>query len=72
MHVPSQGDPAPDSGAFQGHVICEHEGLAPNMSVRMRISQKVRQLVCHHNNAFSWFPGLHAAQDDLSLVVYAI
>lgn len=72
MHVPSQSDPAPDSEAFQGHVICEHGGLAPNMSARTRISQKVRQLLCYRSNDFSRLPGFHLAQDALSFVGYAI
>ncbi|KAF8257436.1 hypothetical protein EI94DRAFT_1758186 [Lactarius quietus] len=45
MHVPSQSDPPPDSEAFQGHVVCEHDGLAPNISARMRISQKAFTLL---------------------------
>ncbi|KAI9508309.1 cysteine proteinase [Russula earlei] len=40
MHVPSQCDPAPDSQFFRDHVICEHGGLALNISARSRISQK--------------------------------
>ena len=43
MHVPSQSDPAPDSQAFRDHVLCEHGGLALNISARTRISQEVRQ-----------------------------
>lgn len=41
MHVPSQSDPAPDSQFFRDHVMCEHGGLALNISVRTRISHKV-------------------------------
>ncbi|KAH9993782.1 cysteine proteinase [Russula vinacea] len=40
MHVPSQSDPAPDSQVFRDHVICEHGGLALNISARIRISHE--------------------------------
>lgn len=53
MHVPSQSDPPPNSEAFQDHVICEHGGLAPNISARTRISQTVRQLLCSHSKGFA-------------------
>ncbi len=43
MHVPSQSDPAPDSQFFRDHVVCEHGGLALNISARTRISHKVCQ-----------------------------
>jgi hypothetical protein len=43
MHVPSQSDPAPDSQFFRDHVMCEHGGLALNISARTRISHKVWQ-----------------------------
>ncbi|KAH9998092.1 cysteine proteinase [Russula compacta] len=45
MHVPSQNDPAPDSQAFRDHVVCEHGGLALNISARTRISQKAFTLL---------------------------
>ena len=41
MHLPSQSDPAPDSQFFRDHVMCEHGGLALNISARTRISHKV-------------------------------
>ena len=43
MHVPSQSDPAPDSQFFRDDVMCEHGGLALNISARTRISHKVCQ-----------------------------
>jgi hypothetical protein len=43
MHVPSQSDAAPDSQFFRDHVMCEHGGLALNISARTRISHKVWQ-----------------------------
>lgn len=43
MHAPSQSDPAPDSPVFRDHVMCEHGGLALNISSRTRISRKVCQ-----------------------------
>jgi len=43
MHVPCQNDSAPDAQIFRDHVMCEHDGLALNISARTRISQKVSQ-----------------------------
>ncbi|KAI0293067.1 hypothetical protein BC826DRAFT_1016774 [Russula brevipes] len=45
MHVLHQNDPAPNSQGFQDHVMCEHGGLALNISARTRISQKAFALL---------------------------
>jgi hypothetical protein len=72
MHVPSQSDPPPDSGVFQGHVICEHGGLASNISTRIRISQTVRQYfvlittLSHSSQAFTLLKTLFPSWSTLS------
>src|SRR6267142_6142810 len=52
MHVPSQNDPAPDSQVFRDHVMCEHNGLALNISARTRISQRVRESSLRSGSVF--------------------
>lgn len=52
MHMPCQNDPAPDSQVFRDHVICEHNGLALNISARTRISQRVRESFLRSNSVF--------------------
>lgn len=41
MHIPSVGDPPPDSSDFQSHVFCEHQGLSLNTTSRRKISVEV-------------------------------
>ncbi|KAI0306325.1 hypothetical protein B0F90DRAFT_1688970 [Multifurca ochricompacta] len=60
MHVPSRSDPAPDSELFRGHVLCEHGGLALNISARTRISQKGFVLLK------TLFPSWSTLPDDVS------
>lgn len=42
MHNISEGDPPPDDPDYEGHVKCEHGGLALNNTSRRRISAEVR------------------------------
>ena len=62
MHVPSQSDPAPDSQVFRDHVICEHGGLALNISARTRISQEVRHQRLRPGGILMTFRLLHCSR----------
>lgn len=41
MHKPTGPDPPPDHKEYSEDVICEHGGLAPNVTARRRISTEV-------------------------------
>ena len=62
MHAPSQNDPAPDSQGFRDNVVCEHGGLALNISARTRISQEVRQPTLRPGNVLMTLRPSHCSR----------